>query len=174
MKKNLLIAVMLMFCAATVISCDKKDDNGNEQKNEQKTEQKENFFKFGSKTFDVEYVTLYYYGELLGNGMYAYSIEFSSGYGIMELSILFSGKTIPSSSKTYNYSASPKVYGCWYYNNDRTEKYEDDLSSGSATINKNGDTLEIEFSAKTLLPENKVMSGYYKGKIDSYEDCSDQ
>ena len=175
MKKNLLIVAMLMFCAVVVMSCSKKDDDSNSS-----SEPKENYFKIGSRTYGVEYLTLIYYGA--ENGVHDYRIELCSeeDEASMLVNFLIDSKTIPSVSTTYVYSNSEEagtMYGCHaiIYTDDggRIEHEGDDLDYGSVTISRNGDILEIDVSAKTPYPDNTVMSGYYKGNIGSYKDHSE-
>jgi hypothetical protein len=163
MKSVFKFAAMLMFAALIFTACSKDDDDDNANIDASK-----NYVRYDGNDYTVGFSQLVPYGDWYENGTYGYGMRFfiEDREDMVEIDFLLADSTIPEGSKTYNYSDSRQAgtMDAFFYNIDSDSDDKGTLSSGSATISKNGNTYEVSFNVK--LPDGKTVLGHYKGTVE--------
>ncbi|MDR1171166.1 MAG: hypothetical protein LBL24_01795, partial [Bacteroidales bacterium] len=156
MKKVFDYLVIAAMAAMACTACSKDDDD------KDGVDKSKNYVSYEGEEYAVKSLTVADYEDFYENGTYGYGIRLMlSGGDFVEVDILLANSKFPEGSKTYGYSdshAAGTMDAFFYEIGEDGSESDGKLKSGSATISKTGDVLEISFNVTT--PDGKTISGH--------------
>jgi predicted heme/steroid binding protein len=161
--KSILKYMLMTLLAGCLSAACSKDDGGD-------GDSSKNAVQYNGREYQIESSSMMVYGDIYENDTQNYGIRLyvnRENEEAFEISILIGDLTFPEGTISYSYSESHRagtMDGFFYRIGDDRSDENGKLSSGSATITKNGLVYEISFSVKTA--DGKTITGHHK-QVDS-------